>query len=90
MLATHDQFTQQMCDRLKTTEIGLGLVRLLQDARRFEEARATLYSLEGDSQSVAEKSVEPKRKPCKAHVTRTAASARIDVSEMPTQPLCLA
>jgi hypothetical protein len=46
MLAIHDQFTHQTCDRLKTTCMGLGLVRLLQDAKRFEEAKATLYSLE--------------------------------------------
>ena len=89
MRTIYDKFTHQMGDRLDTVVMGLGLVRLLQDARRFEEAKATLYSLE-DFQGAAEKSVEPKRKPCKAHVTRTAASARIDVSEMPTQPLCLA
>ena len=35
MLAIHDQFTRQMRDRLETTAIGLGLVRLLQDAKRF-------------------------------------------------------
>jgi hypothetical protein len=46
MIAVHNQFTHQTCDRLKTTCIGLGLVRLLQDARRFDEAKATLYSLE--------------------------------------------
>lgn len=46
MHATHDQFTRQMRRCLKTTAIGLGLVRLLQDARRFEEARATLLALE--------------------------------------------
>jgi hypothetical protein len=47
MLAIHDQTTQQICDRLKTTCMGLGLVRLLQDAKRFEEARVTLFLLEG-------------------------------------------
>ena len=62
MRTIHDPFTRQMRDNLKTAEMGLGLVRLLQDARRFEEARATLYSLEGDFQGVAEKSVKPKRK----------------------------
>ena len=46
MLAIHDQFTQQMRNRLKTTGMGLGLVRLLQDARRTEEAISTLSSLE--------------------------------------------
>lgn len=46
MHVTHDQFTRQMRRELKTTAMGLGLVRLLQDARRFEEARATLLALE--------------------------------------------
>ncbi len=71
MLAIHDQFTHQMCDSLKTTEMGLGLVRLLQDAGRTEEARATLYSLEGDFQVIAEKCDKPTRKLCRSHVTRT-------------------
>src|SRR5271167_2167377 len=56
MLAIHDQFTRQMRNRLKTTIMGLGLVRLLQDARRFEEARTTLYTLENEFQGGA---VEP-------------------------------
>ena len=51
MLAIHDHVTSQMCDRLETTSIGLGLVRLLQDAKRFEEARTVLYSLEDGIQS---------------------------------------
>ena len=34
MLAIHDQFTYQLRNRLKTTGMGLGLVRLLQDAGR--------------------------------------------------------
>ena len=42
MLAIHDQFTHQMRNRLKTTGMGLGLVRLLQDAGALEEARTTL------------------------------------------------
>lgn len=46
MPTIHDQFTRQMRNRLKTTGIGLGLVRLLQDAKRFDEARSTLYLLE--------------------------------------------
>ena len=70
MLAIHDQFTQPMSDRLKTTEMGLGLVRLLQDAGRTEEARATLYSLEGGFQVVAEKCDKPPRKLCRSHVIR--------------------
>ena len=66
MLAIHDQFTDQMCDRLKTTCMGLGLVRLLQDAKRFDEARTTLYMLENGFQDVAEESGEPSQKPSKA------------------------
>lgn len=46
MLAIHDQCTRQVRTRLKTTVMGLGLVRLLQDAGRYEEARAILLSLE--------------------------------------------
>jgi hypothetical protein len=67
MLAIHDQFTRQMRNRLKTTGMGLGLVRLLQDARRFEEARTTLYSLEDAFQDVAQESVKPIQKPCKVN-----------------------
>jgi len=100
MLAIHDPFTHQMRNRLKTTGMGLGLVRLLQDARRFEEARTTLYSLENGFQGVAEEPDKSIQKPCKANrlkgVTRTAScpsvsgSARIDAYEMPTQPLSIA
>ena len=64
MLATHDQFTPQMRSRLKTTAKGLGLVRLLQNAKRFEEARTTLYSLENGFHGVAEESDKPSQKPC--------------------------
>ena len=77
MLATHDLFTQQMCDRLTTTCMGLGLVRLLQDAKRFEEARSTLYLLEGVG------SAKPNQKPSKAkRITRSrsAASTRIEAA----------
>ena len=74
MLAIHDQFTHQTCDRLKTTCMGLGLVRLLQDARRFEEAKATLYSLEGVGSN------KPRKKPFKAkRITRSRASASIRI-----------
>ena len=77
MLATHDQFTHQMRNRLKTTCMGLGLVRLLQDAKRFEEAATTLYLLEGAG------SDKPSRKPCKAkRITRSrsAVSVRIEAA----------
>src|SRR5579859_7999823 len=65
MNAIQNQFTQPMRDRLQTTAIGLGLVRLLQDARRLEEARTTLYSLESGFQNTeTAKSIQ---KPCKAN-----------------------
>ena len=53
MIAIHDQFTRQMQNQLQNTSMGLGLVRLLQDAGLTEEARTTLYSLETGSQGVA-------------------------------------
>jgi diketogulonate reductase-like aldo/keto reductase len=65
MNAIQNQFTQQMRDRLQTNVIGLGLVRLLQDARLFMEARAILHSLECGVQIIeAAKSIQ---KPCKAN-----------------------
>ncbi len=67
MLAIHDQFTPQMRNRLKTVGMGLGLVRLLQDAGRTEEASTTLSSLEHGFQGVAEESGKPSQKPCKAN-----------------------
>src|SRR5271154_5753122 len=54
MLAIHNQFTPRLRNRLKTTGIGLGLVRLLQDARRFEDARTVLSTLENGFQGSAE------------------------------------
>jgi hypothetical protein len=67
MLPIHDQFSPQIRNRLKTTAMGLGLVRLLQDAGRTEEARSTLSSLETGFQGVAEESDKPSQKPRKTH-----------------------
>ena len=51
MLATkHDQFSHRLRNCLKTTGMGLGLVRLLIDAGRAEEARTTLLSLQNGFQ----------------------------------------
>jgi hypothetical protein len=50
MRAIHDQFSPQIRNRLKTTCMGLGLVRLLQDAGLTEEARTTLSALENGFQ----------------------------------------
>lgn len=93
MLAIHDAFTHQMCDRLKTTVMGLGLARLLQDAGRTEEARTTLYSLEDGFQGIAEKSNRPHQKPSKG-VTRTAfcssETTRINAARRLPQSLSIA
>jgi hypothetical protein len=42
----YETFTPQLRQRLQATVMGLGLVRLLHDARRMEEARTVLSSLE--------------------------------------------
>jgi hypothetical protein len=57
MLAIHDQhepFTCHIRSRLKITGMGLGLVRLLLDAKRTKEARATLFSLQSGFQGADE------------------------------------
>jgi hypothetical protein len=61
MIAIHDQFTHKMRSRLGTTAMGLGLVRLLQDARRFEEARTILDLLENGSKAIVEKPSQANR-----------------------------
>jgi hypothetical protein len=63
----HDQFTHQMRNRLKTTAMGLGLVRLLLDAGLTEEARTTLSSLEHGFQRGARASDQPSQKPFQAN-----------------------
>jgi hypothetical protein len=81
MLAIHDQFTHQNCDRLKTTCIGLGLVRLLQDAKRFEEAKAALYSLENGVHEAPDKPTQkPSNRPNRVTRHRSAASTRIEAA----------
>jgi hypothetical protein len=94
MRAIHDQFTHQTCDRLKTTCMGLGLVRLLQDAKRFEEARTTLYSLETGFQGA--ESAKPSQEHSNASQlkrisrSRSSASTRTEVAEIPTEALSIA
>jgi hypothetical protein len=85
MLAIHDQLTRQMRDRLETTAIGLGLVRLLQDAKRFEEAKTMLYSLENEFQDGTER---PSQEPCKVKGVIKAARSSTK-TEMRSQALCL-
>jgi hypothetical protein len=55
MFAIHDHVNHGMRDHLKTAGMGLGLVRLLQDAGRAEEAKRTLRLLARGAQGVAEK-----------------------------------
>jgi len=53
MLSVHgknNRFTSQLRDRLKTTSMGLGLVRLQMDVGLTEEASTTLASLQDDFQ----------------------------------------
>jgi hypothetical protein len=92
MLAIHDQFTHKLRNRIKTTVMGLGLVRLLQDAGLTEEARMTLDSLENGFQGVAEELDTPSQKPCKANrmkgVSRRfsfmALTAKLELVQAPT------
>jgi hypothetical protein len=70
MLTIHDQ-SCQLSDRLATTCVGLGLIRLLQDAKRFEEANATLFLLEF---GVQDESAEPKQPSMTNRLTRIARS----------------
>ena len=77
-----DQLAHQMHNRLQTAGMGLGLVRLLRDAGRTEEARTTLFSLRTGFRDVDEAAAKPSRTHC--HVNRlksasgssTAATAR--------------
>jgi hypothetical protein len=52
VIANHEEFTGQMRNCFQTTAIGLGLLRLLQDARRFKEARSTLSCLKNLVQGI--------------------------------------
>ena len=66
-------------------------MRLLQDAKRFDEARTTLYSLENGFQGVPVESNEPSRKPFKGDSCSSAsASPRIDTAETLTMPSSIA
>lgn len=70
MLAIHDKrdhFSRRLRTCLKTTGMGLGLVRLLLDAGLTAEARTTLSSLQNAFQGVAEESDKPSQKHRKAN-----------------------
>ena len=76
MLAIHDQFTHQMRDRLGAIELGLGLVRLLQDAGRVEEAKTILSSLENGFPGDAEQSDRQTSDITETHVVAPAIELR--------------
>ena len=80
MLAIHDHFTHQMRNRLQTTGMGLGLVRLLQDAGLTEEARTTLSSLENGFQAVAQEPDKPSQKPCRVNRLQGVWKARTNMA----------
>jgi hypothetical protein len=66
-----DQNTRQLRDRLKTTGVGLGLLRLQLDAGMTEEARTTLSSLQNDFQLLLHGVKETERPLVKSHVGLT-------------------
>ena len=71
MRASHsrvDQITRQLLDRLKTTGVGLGLLRLQLDAGMTEEARTTLASLQNDFQFLLHGVKETEKPTVKLHV----------------------
>jgi hypothetical protein len=78
MLSNYVFANRPMCDRLETTCIGLGLVRLLQDAKRFEEARTVLYALENRVPSATPEQKRPKRSARRA--SRLSRSAHSDAA----------
>lgn len=79
MHAILDQLTRQKRSRLKTTIMGLGLVRLLQDARRFDEAKMALSLLETGFQGVA---IEVQNDPAFCQSSNSFGTARPAASEI--------
>ncbi len=63
-----DQITRQLLGRLKTTGVGLGLLRLQLDAGMTEEARTTLTSLQNDFQLLLHGVKETEKPTVKLHV----------------------
>jgi hypothetical protein len=66
-----DQTTRQLRDRLKTTGVGLGLLRLQLDAGMTEEARTTLSSLQNDFQLLLHGVKETEKRLVNSHVGPT-------------------
>jgi hypothetical protein len=90
MRTIRDHFTQQVCNSLKTTSIGLGLVRLLQDAGRNEEAKTIFSSLVQTSQAplVTDHSLERSRSSAQQPRTCGAGARRWPMTEASRQPDC--
>src|SRR4051812_26846641 len=83
MFSIHDPFARPMRKHLKTSVMGLGLVRLLQDAKRYDEARTTLETIEEGSRKTV--TVRSPDKRCKTN--RLKASVRTDaVSQRLSRP----
>jgi hypothetical protein len=57
-------------DRLGFTAMGLGLMRLLQDAKRFVEARDVLFALENGFKTGVEKSPKATRTICRVRPSK--------------------
>ena len=66
-----DQTTRQLRDRLKTTGVGLGLLRLQLDAGMTEEARTILASLQNDFQLLFHGVKETEKPLLKSHLGLT-------------------
>ena len=66
-----DQITRQLLGRLKTTGVGLGLLRLQLDAGMTEEARTTLTSLQNDFQLLLHGVKETEQLLVKSHLGLT-------------------
>jgi hypothetical protein len=73
MLAIHDRFSRRVRNRLKNIGMGLGLVRLLQDAGRIGEARTVLSGLENGVYGIAGIPIRP---PCSIRRRRLSVMAK--------------
>lgn len=62
----HQPLTRPKPNRTATS-MGLGLVRLLLDAGRTEEARTTLASLQNGFQTVEDQADKPSQTACQPH-----------------------
>jgi carbon storage regulator CsrA len=81
-----EAFGRQLCDRLRTTGMGLGLLRLQLDAGRVEEARITLTQIQDDLQVLrygveGEMAGPPTRPPAKSPKPRKALLVEDDRNE---------